>query len=149
MWITCNILLLNSLKNEIMVLGPAHLRNKLLNGLVTLDDISLTSGNTVRNLGVVFVQDLSFDSDIKQIPRCAFFHLCSVTKTRHFLPHTDSEKFVHAFVTSRLHYCNSLLSGCTNTSLKTLQLIQKAALSLFCNVTVFMLLISPPGVPLP
>ncbi len=34
---------------------------------------------------------------------------------------------VCAFVTSRLDCCNSLLSGCTNKSLRTLHLIQKAA----------------------
>ena len=38
-----------------------------------------------------------------------------------------AEKLVHAFVTSRLNYCNALLSGCANSTLKGLQLIQKAA----------------------
>ena len=39
----------------------------------------------------------------------------------------DAEKLVHAFVTSRLDYCNALLSGCANVSLKPLQLVQSAA----------------------
>ena len=39
----------------------------------------------------------------------------------------DAEKLVYAFVTSRLDYCNALLSGCANASLKPLQLVQNAA----------------------
>ena len=39
----------------------------------------------------------------------------------------DAEKLVHAFVTSRLDYCNALLSGCANAFLKPQQLVQNAA----------------------
>ena len=59
--------------------------------------------------------------------RTAFFHLHNISKIRHILSQNDAEKLVHAFVTSRLDYCNSLLSGCSNKSIKTLQLIQNAA----------------------
>ena len=48
-------------------------------------------------------------------------------KIRPILSQKDAEKLVHAFVTSRLDYCNSILSGCTNKLLKSLQLIQNAA----------------------
>ncbi|KAI3356418.1 hypothetical protein L3Q82_017633 [Scortum barcoo] len=56
-----------------------------------------------------------------------FFHLRNIAEIRHFLSQSDAEKLIHAFVSSRLDYCNSLLSGCPNKSLKTLQLVQNAA----------------------
>ncbi len=126
-WMTCNFLLLNSDKTEVIVLGPKHLRSTLPNDIVTLNDITLASSTTVRNLGVIFDQDLSFDSHIKQTSRTAFFHLRNIAKIRPILSQKDAEKLVHAFVASRLDCCNSLLSGCTKKSLKTLQLIQNAA----------------------
>uniref|UniRef100_A0A3Q3JNC3 Reverse transcriptase domain-containing protein n=1 Tax=Monopterus albus TaxID=43700 RepID=A0A3Q3JNC3_MONAL len=126
-WMTCNFLLLNSDKTEVIVLGPENLRNLLSNHIVTLDDIALASSTTVRNLGVIFDQNMSFKSHINQVSRSAFFHLRNIAKIRSILSQSDAEKLVHAFVTSRLDYCNSLLSGCPNNSLKSLQLIQNAA----------------------
>ncbi len=124
---TCNFLLLNSDKTEVIVLGPKHLRDTLSKDIVTPDGIALASCATVRNLRVIFDQDMSFNSHIKQTSRTAFFHLRNFAKIRHILSQKDAEKLVHAFVTSRLDYCNSLSSGCSNKSLKTLQLIQSAA----------------------
>ena len=125
-WMTRNYLLLNSDKTEVIVLGPKHLRDKLTDKF-TLDGITLASKATVKNLGVTFDQNLSFQSHINQISRIAFFHLRNIAKVRHILSQNDAEKLVHAFVTSRLDYCNSLLAGCPSKSLNSLQLVQNAA----------------------
>ena len=110
-----------------MLFGPKQHRNTLSNDITTVDGFTLASSSTVRNLGVIFDPDMSFNSHIKQLSRTAFFHLRNIAKIRPILSQKDAEKLVHAFVTSRLDYCNSLLSGCPNKSLKSLQLIQNAA----------------------
>ncbi|XP_077948368.1 uncharacterized protein LOC144388953 [Gasterosteus aculeatus] len=91
-----------------------------------MDGIALVPSSTLRNLGVLFDQDMTFNSHIKTL-RTAYFHLRNISKIRNFLSQSDAEKLVHAFVTSRLDYCNSLLSGCSCKCLKPLQLIQNAA----------------------
>ncbi|XP_078025737.1 uncharacterized protein LOC144463844 [Epinephelus lanceolatus] len=126
-WMSTNFLMLNSDKTEVIVLGPKQLRDSLSDDIVSLDGIALASTTTVRNLGVIFDQDLSFNSHLKQTSRTAFFHLRNIAKIRPILTRKDAEKLVHAFVTSRLDYCNSLLSGSSSKSLKTLQLIQNTA----------------------
>ena len=126
-WMTVNFLRLNTSKTEVLVLGPKNHRDNLANCLLTLDNISLSSNSNVRNLGVIFDQDLSFNSHIKQVSRTAFFHLRNIAKIRSFLSFKNAEQIIHAFVTSRLDYCNSLLSGCPNSSVRTLQLVQNAA----------------------
>ena len=99
--------------------------------LVTLDGISLAVSTTVTSLGVIFYQDLSFHLRIKQVSRTDFFHLHNIAKIRNILSQCCG-KLLHAFVTSRLENCNSLLLGCPKNSLKSLfseifQLIQNAA----------------------
>ena len=126
-WMTRNYLLLNSDKTEVIIIGPKPLRDKLADEIFTVDGFALTPKATVKNLGVIFDQDLSFKSHIKQISKTAFFHLRNIAKVRHILSQNDAEKLVHAFVTSRLDYCNSLLSGCPGKYLKSLQLVQNAA----------------------
>uniref|UniRef100_A0A674PHN9 Reverse transcriptase domain-containing protein n=1 Tax=Takifugu rubripes TaxID=31033 RepID=A0A674PHN9_TAKRU len=125
-WMSSNFLLLNPGKTEVMVFGPEPLRDRL-DHMITLHGISLTSSLSVRNLGVTFDQNLSFNSHIKLVSRSAFFHLRNITKIRKLLTRHDAEKLIHAFVSSRLDYYNSLLSGCPNNSLRSLQLIQNAA----------------------
>ncbi|XP_071329025.1 uncharacterized protein [Trachinotus anak] len=124
---TTPFLTLKFRQTEVIVIGPKHLRDTLCDNILTLDDITLASSATVRNLGVIFDQDLSFTSHIKQVSRTAFFHLHNIAKIRPILCLKEAEKLVHAFVTPRLDYCNSLLSGCPKNSVKSLQLIQNAA----------------------
>ena len=55
---------------DVIVLGPKHLRNTLSN-----DRTALASSTTVRNLGVIFYQDFSFNSHIYTFQGLPFSHL--------------------------------------------------------------------------
>ena len=63
----------------------------LSNNIVNLEGIALASSITIRNLGVIFDQELSFNSHVKQISRIA--QIC------HILSEQDAEKLVHVSVT--------------------------------------------------
>ena len=119
-----NVLLLNLDKTEMLVLGPKKQRDLLLNLTINLDGCTVVSNKTE---GPWRYPDLCFDEHINNILRAAFSHLPDITKIRNFLSKNDAEKFIHAFVTSRLNYCNALLSGYPDKALNKLQLVLNTA----------------------
>ncbi len=90
-------------------------------------DNSVDSSSSVRNLGVLFDSNLSFDSHISSICKTAFFHLKNISKLRPMLSMSNAEILIHAFMTSRLDYCNALLGGCSARLINKLQMVQNAA----------------------
>ncbi len=60
-------------------------------------------------------------------PFSSFYQPCVLSKIKHFLNATTLEIVVHAFITSRLDYCNSLYCGISKSQITRLQLVQNAA----------------------
>ncbi len=113
-WMTNNFLLLNSDKTEILLIGPKNCTQNLLDHNLQLEGCTFTS-STAKNLGVILDSNLSFENHISIVTKTAFFHLRNIAKLRNMLTVSDAEKLVHAFMTSRLDYCNALLGGCPTT----------------------------------
>ncbi len=63
-----------------------------------------------------------------------FFQLRLLSKAKPFLSFKDFEKVIHAFILSRLDYCNSHYFGISQTAISRLQLVQNAVARLLCGV---------------
>ncbi|KAF7655247.1 hypothetical protein LDENG_00058590 [Lucifuga dentata] len=83
--------------------------------------------SSVRNLGVILDSSLSLDAHVRQLTCSSFFHLRNIAKLRAVVSKTELKMVIHAFISSRLDYCNSLLTCLSKTSLNRLQTVQNAA----------------------
>ncbi|XP_068191806.1 uncharacterized protein [Antennarius striatus] len=126
-WMSSNFLLLNPDKTEMLIIGPARHSNQFQNLTISVDNCLITHSSTVKNLGVTLDSTLAFDKHIKEVTKIAFFHLRNISKIRSSLAMADAEILIHAFVSSRLDYCNVLLSGLPRSRTRGLQMVQNTA----------------------
>ena len=123
-----NFLHFNEKKTEAMVFSGST-----VSPLVDLDYLEHYRRPIINNLGVKVDTDLRFDTQIKAVVKSSFFQLRQLAKIKPILQREHFEAVIHAFVTTRLDYCNALYLGVTESSIARLQLVQNAAARLLTN----------------
>ena len=127
-WMSSNFLLLNDSKTEFVLLSSNSFTSDsapISSIEIGNEQVEVTFG--ARNLGVFLDSNLSMDKHISNISKSCFFYLRNISRIRNFLSRSDTEKLVHALVTSRLDSCNSVLAGLPACKLKPLSRVQNAA----------------------
>ena len=133
-WMVTNKLKLNDNKTEIL-----HLTSRFIPSThdapslrVGVDNVSPSS--SARDLGVVIDEHITMNHHVSSVCQSASFALYNIGKLRPYLDKESAETLVHAFVSSRLDSCNSLLYGLPQTELDRLQRVQNAAARLITRV---------------
>ena len=108
--------------------------------------------STVLDLGVNIDGQLTMADHVAALRRSCLFQLRQLRMVRSSLTLKAAKTLVHAFVSSRLDYCNSLLYGIGDGLLTKLQTVQNAAARvvketrirslLFCQVLTNMIRLS-------
>jgi hypothetical protein len=88
---------------------------------------TIPSSEHVRDLGVILDTNLTMTAHINAVCRNASYVIHRIGKLRRYLDNESTEKLVHAFVTSRIDNCNSILYGLPEKQLSKLQRIQNMA----------------------
>ncbi len=94
---------------------------------IQLGSSTITPSSSVRNLSVIFDDQLTFKEHIVKTARSCRFALHNIRKIRPLLTEHAAQLLVQALVISRLDYCNALLAGFPSNTIKPLQMIQNAA----------------------
>ena len=85
------------------------------------------------NLGAWFDSHFSMSTHICTSYIAAFFWLNKIKRISQFLPRDKLKMVLHAFVTSRIDYCNGLLYGLPDCEIAKLQRVQNAAARLLMS----------------
>ena len=82
---------------------------------------------SVGNLGVHFDQHARMHVQVKKVCQASLYHLKNISKIRRYVSQDTTEILIHAYKTSKLDNCNSLLYGLPTYMINKLQTIQNAA----------------------
>jgi hypothetical protein len=126
-WMQLNLLMLNDSKTEVILLGSRQQLSKIGNLEVEIGSTKIKSCDNVRNLGVVFDSNVTMENQVNNICKASFYYIRLLGKLRKFLSKDAAIKVTHAFVTSRLDYCNSLLHGISKSLSDKLQRVLNTA----------------------
>jgi hypothetical protein len=130
-WMNENKLKLNPKKTEAVLFKHTIPSNAdkiaLLPKSMVLNSVDIPLSNGSLNLGFWFDEDLSMKQHVKNIRKQAYAQIRRISSIRQFLTEDATKKLVCACVLSKLDYCNSLLVGCSKSTLNGLQLVQNDA----------------------
>ena len=122
-------------KFEFIVFRSPQLRCDLSGLSVNVGESQITQSLKVRDLGVTFDQFHNFDDHITAICRSTYFHIRNIGKIRNLLSYNACSAIIHALISCRLDYCNSLLYNVPTHKTDRLQRLQNqcARLLLLCS----------------
>ena len=125
-WMIKNKLKFNGPKTEFMLIGKKQVLDFDKPSL-TIDNTPIPPTHTVRNLGVIFYENLNMEKHIDSLCRSMLFSIRSIAQNRHFLTEKVTIQLMVSLVLSRLDYCNSVLAGLPDFCIKRLQRVQNCA----------------------
>ncbi len=126
-WMLCNKLMINDGKTVFMAIGNNPHLKKLNFDSVTVGNDVIPKSATSGNLGVTFDENMNMKSHINNVCKSGYYHLRNISRIRKCITNESCVTLVHAFITSRLDYCNTLFAGLPDCDIDKLQLVQNSA----------------------
>ena len=83
--------------------------------------------SAVRNLGIIIDSRLTMADHVSAVCHVCYFQLRQLLVVLQSLTSETATSLVHAFISSRLNYCNALLYAIADCQLQRLQSVQNAA----------------------
>ena len=90
---------LNPDKTEFLILGTRQQLEKVITLRLVVGESAISPSTKVKNLGSWFDSNICGSS---------FYYIYNIRRIRKYFSHQTTISLIHAFITGKLDYCNSL-----------------------------------------
>ena len=118
---------INPDKTEILLLRPSCLNHEIVINGVLIDGQCIRFSKQVKDVGVWLDQNLDMNKHINSIVSHCHKILRDIGRVKKYMQRTHLETIVHAIISIRLDYCNSLFVNLNKDSIFKLQKVQNTA----------------------
>ncbi len=125
-WMKLKSLKLNLSKTEFLLITSKPIYKKLICSTISICDTLIEPSEVVKMIGVLLEKHITMEQHVTSVCAAAHYHLYN-GKIRRFLSQPSTEQLVHAFMTSKLDYCNALFCGFPSSLIGRMQRIQNIA----------------------
>lgn len=134
-WLMSHGLMLNPTKSEVLVSGTPNQIKKFKDNshTVIIANETISPSDKLKLLGVTFDSTLSFEFHIQNISRSVSIELRALRHIRKCLDKSTANIVATSIISSKIDYCNSVLTGVTAYNLKRLQRLQTYAAKIVLN----------------
>ena len=126
-WSFAHFMKINPDKTEIALFRPASLNNQVIINGVFIEEQCIRFSEEIKNVGVWLDQNLTMAAHINIVVSHCYKILRDVSRIKKYLQKCHLERLVHAIITHRLDYCNSLFVNVGRDNIYKLQKVQNAA----------------------
>ena len=105
-----NRLKINYSKTDFLIIrSPFSKIASLLDFTISVGGSSISCSETVRDVGVILDSAMNLESHIAHVCKITYMNLCNIRKIRNVLTDQSAAQLIHALISSRIDYCNSIL----------------------------------------
>ena len=120
-WMLNDKLKLNDDKTEFLIIRTSQQFAKVTISSLRVGNLAITHVSSARNLGSWFDAKLTMATHRTRTCNSASYYLYNLRRIRKYLSKENTKTLVHAFISSRIDYCNSLLYGAPEYQINKLQ----------------------------
>ena len=126
-WMCGHHLKMNESKTEFLVISSRQAACKIQTPTLNIGGHTIVPTNSARNIGVIMDSQASMEAHVNNICKKAYGQLHNICKIKRYIDRDSLECIIHAFVTTKLDFCNSVLCGIGQSLTVRLQRVQNTA----------------------